>query len=120
MVLFVRCPVPSRKNKNKTVLVDEKLPENADKLGKILRSELAAFKHDMLKLVRGRGLLDAIVIQPRNSKTTAWDVCMALRDNGLLAKPTHNETIRFAPPLVLTEAQMYECLDIIKKTLQKF
>eukprot|EP00160_Parvularia_atlantis_P016636 Unigene5374_Nuclearia_a/m.16471 Unigene5374_Nuclearia_a/g.16471 ORF Unigene5374_Nuclearia_a/g.16471 Unigene5374_Nuclearia_a/m.16471 type:complete len:240 (+) Unigene5374_Nuclearia_a:1-720(+) len=101
------------------VLVEERLPENAEKLGQLLRAELSGFKHDMLKLVRGRGLLDAIVIAPRGGKT-AWDVCLALRDNGLLAKPTHNETIRFAPPLVLTEAQMLECLDIIKRTLQQF
>lgn len=101
------------------VLLSEKMVENADKLGKILRAELSSFKHDMLKVVRGRGLLDAIVIEPRNGKNS-WDVCMALRDNGLLAKPTHNETIRFAPTLVLTEAQLQECLHIIKKTLLQF
>lgn len=101
------------------VLIEEKMIENAEKLGKILRSELSSFKHPVLKLVRGKGLLDAIVIEPRFGKN-AWDVCLALRDKGLLAKPTHNEAIRFAPPLILTEAQLLECVHIIKDTLRMF
>lgn len=101
------------------VLLEEKLTENAYKLGRILREELGNFKHPMLASIRGKGLLDAIVIRPQNGKD-AWDVCLNLRDNGLLAKPTHNETIRFAPPLVLTEAQLRECIEIIKKTLVEF
>ena len=69
--------------------------------------------------VRGKGLLNAIVIKPTNGKE-AWDVCLKLRDNGLLAKPTHGDIIRFAPPLVITEEQLLECVSIIKKTIQSF
>jgi len=73
----------------------------------------------MITLVRGKGLLNAIVIKPKNG-IEAWDVCMKLRDNGLLAKPTHGDIIRFAPPLVMTEAQLMECIEIIKKTILSF
>jgi len=102
-----------------TVVKEEKMAENAERLGKIFRDELVAFKHPMIELVRGKGLLNAVVIKPMNGKT-AWDVCLALRDNGLLAKPTHGHIIRFAPPLVITEAQIRECIEIIKKTIREF
>ena len=101
------------------VVKDEKLAENSERLGKILRSELANFDNDMITLVRGKGLLNAIVIKPKNGKQ-AWDVCLKLRDNGLLAKPTHGDIIRFAPPLVITEEQLMDCIAIIKKTILSF
>jgi len=101
------------------VVKKEKLAENAERLGEILRSELENFENDMITLVRGKGLLNAIVIKPKNGKE-AWDVCLKLRDNGLLAKPTHGDIIRFAPPLVITEEQLMECIAIIKKTILSF
>ena len=101
------------------VVLDENLAENAYRLGKIFRREMSAIDSDMVTLVRGKGLLNAIVIKPKNGKE-AWDVCLRLRDNGLLAKPTHGDIIRFAPPLVMTEAQLVECIDIIKKTILSF
>ncbi len=73
----------------------------------------------MLSLVRGKGLLNAIVIKPSASGKTAWDVCLALKDNGLLAKPTHGDIIRFAPPLVITREQVLECAAIIRKTIEQ-
>jgi ornithine--oxo-acid transaminase len=101
------------------VVIDENLAENAFRLGKIFRSEIRSFDNDMITLVRGKGLLNAIVIKPKNGKQ-AWDVCLKLRDNGLLAKPTHGDIIRFAPPLVITEEQLMECISIIKKTILSF
>ncbi|MCC6690327.1 MAG: ornithine--oxo-acid transaminase [Bacteroidia bacterium] len=101
------------------VVDDEKLADNAQHLGIILRKELSAVKSEMITVVRGKGLLNAIVIKPHNGKT-AWDVCLALKENGLLAKPTHGNIIRFAPPLVITEKQLMECIAIIKKTLSQF
>ena len=101
------------------VVIDENLAENAYRLGKIFRSELRAFDNDMITLVRGRGLLNAIVVKPKDGKE-AWDVCLKLRDNGLLAKPTHGDIIRFAPPLVITEEQLMDCIAIIKKTILSF
>jgi len=101
------------------VVQDEKLAERAEKMGQILRKELRAIQSDMLTTVRGKGLLNAIVIKPVKGKN-AWDVCVALKENGLLAKPTHGDIIRFAPPLVITEEQMYECVDIIRRTIQSF
>ena len=101
------------------VVKEEKLAENSERLGKILRDELANFDNDMITLVRGKGLLNAIVIKPKNGKE-AWDVCLKLRDNGLLAKPTHGDIIRFAPPLVITEEQLMDCISIIKKTILSF
>ena len=101
------------------VVIDENLAENAYRLGKIFRRELRAFDNDMITLVRGRGLLNAIVIKPKDGKE-AWDVCLKLRDNGLLAKPTHGDIIRFAPPLVITEDQLMVCISIIKKTILSF
>ena len=101
------------------VVIDENLAENAYRLGKIFRKELRDFDNDMITLVRGKGLLNAIIIKPKNGKE-AWDVCLKLRDNGLLAKPTHGDIIRFAPPLVITEEQLMECIAIIKKTILSF
>ena len=104
------------------VVVDEKLAENADRLGKIFRQGLAeiAQRNTLITLVRGRGLLNAIVINSEENSTLAWDICMTFRDNGLLAKPTHGNKIRLAPPLVITESQIQECLDIIEKSLNDF
>jgi len=101
------------------VILDEKLAENAYRLGVIFRREMMAIESDMVTLVRGKGLLNAIIIKPKNGKE-AWDVCLRLRDNGLLAKPTHGDIIRFAPPLVITESQIMECIEIIKKTILSF
>lgn len=101
------------------VVKEEKLAANAERLGTILRRELDAIDTEMITLVRGKGLLNAIVIKPKNGKE-AWDVCLKLRDNGLLAKPTHGDIIRFAPPLVMTEEQLMECIAIIKKTILSF
>ncbi len=101
------------------VIKEENLAENAEKMGKIFREELKSVKSDMIELVRGKGLLNAVVIKPKNGKT-AWDVCLRLRDNGLLAKPTHGHIIRFAPPLVINEEQIREAIDIIKKTMAEF
>ncbi len=101
------------------VIKDEKLAENAERLGKIFREELSKISSEMVELVRGKGLLNAVVIKPKNGKT-AWDVCLALRDNGLLAKPTHGHIIRFAPPLVINESQILEAVAIIKNTLEQF
>ena len=101
------------------VLKEEKMAENSERLGKLLREELAKIKSDRITAIRGKGLLNAIVIKPRNGKD-AWDVCIALKDNGLLAKPTHGDIIRFAPPLSINEEQIMECVGIIKKTLEEF
>ncbi len=101
------------------VVVEENLAENAHRLGVLFRKELKNIDSDMITAVRGKGLLNAMVIKPKNGKE-AWDVCLKLRDNGLLAKPTHGDIIRFAPPLVISEDQLMECVGIIKKTLQSF
>ncbi len=101
------------------VIKDEKLAENAERLGHMLREQLEAIPSDMISVVRGKGLLNAIVIKPKNGKE-AWDVCLALKENGLLAKPTHGDIIRFAPPLVISEDQLLECCDIIRKTILSF
>ena len=100
------------------VVKNENLAENSKKLGEILRKDYA-IDSDMISLVRGKGLLNAIVIKPKNKKD-AWDVCLKLRDNGLLAKPTHGDIIRFAPPLTITEDQLMKCVEIIKKTILSF
>ena len=102
-----------------SILKDEKLCENSERLGKIFRDELAKIQHPMKKLVRGKGLLNAVVIEPHNGKK-AWDFCLALKENGLLAKPTHEHIIRFAPPLVITEEQIMESIAIIAKTFKQF
>ena len=101
------------------VVKDENMCENAAYLGEILRRELKAISSPMLTLVRGKGLLNAIVIKPVNGKE-AWDVCLKLAENGLLAKPTHGDIIRFAPPLVITEEQLMDCISIIRKTILSF
>ena len=101
------------------VVRDEKLAENAEKLGQVFRDRISKIHSDMIELVRGKGLLNAVVIKPKNGKT-AWDVCLKLRDNGLLAKPTHEHIIRFAPPLVINEEQLLEAIAIIEKTLKEF
>ena len=101
------------------VVKDENLAEKAEYLGNIFRSEIAAVKSEMIELVRGKGLLNAIIIRPKNGKE-AWDVCMKMRDNGLLAKPTHQHIIRFAPPLVITEQQLREAIGIIIKSIKSF
>lgn len=100
------------------VLRDEKLDENAERMGRIFRQELSNIKSDMLTTVRGRGLLNAIVIRPKNGKT-AWDLCIKFRQNGLLAKPTHKHTIRLAPPLCINEQQTRESVDIIRRSLEE-
>ncbi|GAB1309712.1 ornithine--oxo-acid transaminase [Urechidicola sp. KH5] len=104
------------------VVKEENLAEKAAYLGAIFRKELSEFAetNDLVTLVRGKGLLNAIVINDTEDSSTAWDICMKLRDNGLLAKPTHGNIIRFAPPLVMTEEQLYECIEIIKKTISSF
>jgi len=104
------------------VVKDEDLAENADNLGRIFRAELNKYIEttDTVVLVRGKGLLNAIVINDDEDSDTAWNICLRLRDNGLLAKPTHGNIIRFAPPLVMTEAQLRECIAIIIKTLKEF
>jgi len=102
-----------------TVLKEERLAENADRLGKILLKELKSIQHPMIQLVRGKGLFCAMVIKKTNGKD-AWDLCLALKENGLLAKPTHGDIIRFAPPLIITENQLAECIQIIKVTVASF
>jgi ornithine--oxo-acid transaminase len=100
------------------VVRDEKLAENAEKLGAIFRDELRKINSPYIELVRGKGLLNAIVIKPFNGKS-AWDVCLKMRDNGLLAKPTHDHIIRFAPPLVITEEQIHEAVEIIRRSIKE-
>lgn len=99
------------------VLKDEQLAENAAAMGSVLRNELAALQSPFIKSIRGKGLLNAVVIQ-HSSNEAAWDLCMALKENGLLAKPTHGDKIRFAPPLVITQEQVMECVQIIGKSLE--
>jgi len=101
------------------VVKNEKLAENAERLGKIFREELRNIKSDMIELVRGKGLLNAVVIRPKNGKQ-AWDVCLAMKENGLIAKPTHDHIIRFAPPLIITEKQLREAIGLIKETFKLF
>jgi ornithine--oxo-acid transaminase len=104
------------------VVRDEKLAENAERLGIILRKGLneIAERNDLITLVRGKGLLNAIVINCGEDSDLAWEICLKFRDNGLLAKPTHGNKIRLAPPLVMTEVQIQECLEIIEKSLNDF
>lgn len=99
------------------VLKDEHMAENAAVQGQYLRNQLKALNHHNISLVRGKGLLNAIVINHPN-KEAAWDLCIAMKDNGLLAKPTHGDKIRFAPPLIITKEQVDECVGIIKQSLQ--
>ncbi len=105
------------------VLIEEHLAENAEKLGHLFRArmeEIIARRPELVVKVRGKGLLNALVVNDTEESHTAWDICLKLRDNGLLAKPTHGNIIRFAPPLVITEAQMETCCEIIEKTLLEF
>ncbi len=104
------------------VVANEKLAENAERLGKIFREELRKMTREnrLVKLVRGKGLLNAIVINDSPESKTAWNICLKLASNGLLAKPTHGNIIRFAPPLVMTEEQLRECISIIADTLNTF
>ena len=104
------------------VVRDEDLAENADYLGTIFREELTEFakNNELVNLVRGKGLLNAIVINDDEEGSTAWNICIKLRDNGLLAKPTHGNIIRFAPPLVMNEEELRDCISIIKKTITEF
>jgi ornithine--oxo-acid transaminase len=101
------------------VVREEKLAERSERLGELLRKELRGIQSDRVTLVRGKGLLNAIVIKPKDGKE-AWDVCMKMAENGLLAKPTHGDIIRFAPPLIITEEQLLECVDIIRKSILSF
>ena len=101
------------------VVKDENLAEKAEYLGKIFREEMTNLKSDMIELVRGKGLLNAIVIKPKNGKE-AWDVCVKMKEMGVLAKPTHQHIIRFAPPLTITEEQLREAIEIIKKAIVFF
>jgi ornithine--oxo-acid transaminase len=104
------------------VVENEKLAENAESLGKIFREQLDVYiqNSSIATLVRGKGLLNAVVINDTEESDTAWNICMKLAENGLLAKPTHGNIIRFAPPLVMTEEQLLDCVSIITKTLQEF
>lgn len=104
------------------VVKNEKLAENAEMLGVIFRKEMNRIisKNPLVKLVRGKGLLNAIVINDSEDSTTAWDLCIKMADNGLLAKPTHGNIIRFAPPLVMNEEQLMECVAIIEKSIEEF
>ncbi|MFK8104209.1 MAG: ornithine--oxo-acid transaminase [Saprospiraceae bacterium] len=104
------------------IVKEEALMENAMRLGKVFRKRMQDLvdKSDLVVLVRGKGLLNAIVINDEEESSTGWDICVALKENGLLAKPTHGNIIRFAPPLVITEEQVHACCDIIEKTILAF
>lgn len=101
------------------VVKDEKLAERAEYLGNIFREEMRAIKSDMITLVRGKGLLNAIIIKPKNGKE-AWDVCLEMKENGVLAKPTHGDIIRFAPPIVISEEDLRDAIARIKKSILAF
>jgi len=101
------------------VLKDENLASNAEKMGLLLRTELEKINSPFIKNIRGKGLLNAVVIEHQNPNA-AWDVCLALKENGLLAKPTHGDKIRLAPPLIITEAQIHESVSMINKSLKHF
>ena len=104
------------------VLIDEKLMVNARRMGQIFRSRITELceKYAILKSVRGRGLLNAILINDTPESKTAWNICMIMAENGLLAKPTHGNIIRFAPPLVITEDQINDCCSIIEQSVRKY
>jgi len=104
------------------IVLDEKLAENAERLGTIFRERLNEFiqTSNICSMVRGKGLLNAILINDTEESDTAWNICLRLRDNGLLAKPTHGNIIRFAPPLVMNEEQLLDCVRIITETLKEF
>lgn len=104
------------------VVLDENLADKANQLGKIFRNEMNKLveESELVSLVRGKGLLNAIVINDSEDSDTAWNICLELKENGLLAKPTHGNIIRFAPPLVMTEEQLQDCIQIIRKTIKEF
>jgi ornithine--oxo-acid transaminase len=104
------------------VIRDEKLTQNARRLGNLFRVEIQKYieRSTIVTKVRGRGLLNAIVINDSEESKTAWDICLKLKENGLLAKPTHGNIIRFAPPLVMTEDELKTCIHIITTTLKSF
>ena len=104
------------------VVIKENLSDNAHKLGKLFRAKLSSFaaNNSLILEIRGKGLLNAMVINDSPESSTAWDICIKLRDNGLLAKPTHGNSIRFAPPLIINDSQIEECCDIIKTTIANF
>jgi ornithine--oxo-acid transaminase len=104
------------------VVRDENLAENAEKLGKIFRQRINHFidSSKLVSLVRGKGLLNAIEIEDSPESNTAWNICLKLKDNGLLAKPTHGNIIRFAPPLVMNKEQLHQCCDIIEKSILEY
>lgn len=102
------------------IIQEENLIENSYRLGKVFRERMRQIKSPLIKLVRGKGLLNAIVINDSEESKTAYNICLALKENGLLAKQTHGNIIRFAPPLVITEAEINECCDIIEKTITEF
>src|SRR5690554_2598708 len=104
------------------IVIDELLAENSDKLGKLFREKMNEYIQNskICTLVRGKGLLNAILINDSEESDTAWNICLRLRDNGLLAKPTHGNIIRFAPPLVMNEEQLLDCVRIITETLKEF
>ena len=104
------------------VVEEEKLSENAQKMGDIFRSKINEIisETNLITAVRGKGLLNAILINDTPDSSTAWDLCVALKENGLLAKPTHGNIIRLAPHLVITEKQLHECISIIRKTILEF
>ncbi len=101
------------------VVRDEKLSENAYAMGELFRNEMEKIDNPMIKQVRGKGLLNAVVTEPKDGKV-AWDICLALKENGLIAKPTHDHIIRFTPPLIITRDQMMEAIGIIKETFAQF
>ena len=101
------------------VVKDENLAERSEKLGEIFRTKLREIDSDMIELVRGKGLLNAIIIKPKDGKE-AWHVCEKMAENGLLAKPTHQHIIRFAPPLIISEGQLYDAIEIIKESILSF
>jgi ornithine--oxo-acid transaminase len=101
------------------VVKDENLAERAERLGQLFRDKLAGIESEMITLIRGKGLLNAIIIEPKDGKE-AWDVCVKMAENGLLAKPTHQHIIRFAPPLVISEKQVLEAVEIIKQSILSF
>ena len=104
------------------VIVNEKLADNAMELGNHFRSELSKFikTSSLVKLVRGKGLLNAIVINDSETSETAWNLCIEMKNNGLLAKPTHGNIIRFAPPLTITKNQLNDCIKIITETIKSY
>ena len=98
------------------VLKDEKMAENAAKMGLLLRSEIEKIQSPYISLVRGKGLLNAVIIKHHNPEA-AWDLCLRMKENGLIAKPTHGDKIRFAPPLLITQDQILQSVEIIRKSL---